>query len=249
MNYTTDNRTLIIFLLILMIIVIFFVLLIMHLNNGSTNTNLNNIERLPSQNKIQTKTKPEAEMILNNKTYAPMETISEFPIPPRYPNLNLPYQSVTTSSGIIQPYNPINGRDDLIRQYDYRKLYDPYENPVRRVARYEMMPLYLQQMVDLPTRGYPDNFRQLGILIKEGNPARNEDNKILRLYGRQEFPGSNRYEYYTAINSGNDQIKIPIRYRKQEIYDGDVVHIRELREHYRVQLLKYDAPRYYPSIF
>lgn len=160
----------------------------------------------------------------------------------------IPYQALYTSPGMIQSYNPMHSYDDIIREYDFRKAYDPFEIPGRRIARHEIHPLHLKRLIDIPTRGYPDNFTQIGILVKEGNPKKNEDNKILRLYGRQEFPGSNRYEYYSAISSGNDIIKIPIYIKKQELYDDDIVHIKELNDHYRVQLHRYDQPKYYPDI-
>lgn len=152
---------------------------------------------------------------------------------------------VTLEQNLI-PNVPVT---DVIRDYDYRKVFDPLEQPTRRVARHEIQPFYLKQMIDLPSRGYPDNFTQFGVLIKQGDPNKNVDNKIIRLFGRQEFPGSNRYEYYTLINSGNDQIKVPIRNkRRDELYDGDKIYIKELDEHYKVSLHKFDEPKYYPDI-
>lgn len=146
----------------------------------------------------------------------------------------------------IPPVPPVPSVDP-VRQYDYRKVYDPLEDPTRRVSRYDIPPVYLKNLIDIPTRGYPDNFTQIGVLIKTNNT--NNDNKIIRLFGRQEYPGSNRYEYYTMINNGLDQIKIPIKNRAgRELYDGDSVKIRELDEFYKVKLFKYDAPKYYPDI-
>ena len=145
---------------------------------------------------------------------------------------------------------PFN-QNDVIRQYDYSRAYDPLEQPARRLARNEIYPFYLKRIIDLPTRGYPDNFSQIGILVKQCHSKSNDPNKILRLFGRKEFPSSNRYEYYTAINSGMDQIKIPLYNnlkRRTELYDDDIIFIKELRCHYQVKLHKYDAPRYYPDI-
>ena len=147
------------------------------------------------------------------------------------------------------PHPPSPMPTDIVRQYDYKQAYDPLQDPTRRIPRYEMTPFQLKRLIDLPTRGYPDNFTQIGVLVKEGNPDRNIENKIIRLFGRQEYPSSNRYEYYTMVNSGNDQIKIPIDTKaKKELYDGDQVFISELDDTYRVQLFKYNSPRYYPDI-
>ena len=142
---------------------------------------------------------------------------------------------------------PVKPKKDPIREYDYRKAYDPLEDPTRRVERHFIPPMHVKQMIDIPTRGYPDNYRQVGILIQEGEGT--GDNKILRLFGRQEFPGSNRYEYYTAINSGNDQIKVELNNnRGKELYDDDLVNVSELGKEYKVKMHKYDAPKYYPNI-
>lgn len=160
----------------------------------------------------------------------------------------IPDHALYQSSGILQSFNPVHNNLDALRNYDYGKIIDPLVEPTRRIARHELPPYYFRRLIDLPTRGYPDNFTQFGILIEEGKKEKDSDNKILRLFGRQEFPGSNRYEYYTAINSGADQIKIPINVRQQELYDGDIVFIDELNKKYRVKLHKYDAPKYYPDL-
>ena len=138
---------------------------------------------------------------------------------------------------------------DPVREYDYKKSYDPLEDPTQRVDRHNIYPVHVKQYVDIPTRGYPDNFRQMGILVLDGSG--NESNKILRLFGRQQFPRSNKFEYYTAINSGNDQVKIPLDVRRnQELYDDDTVTIAELGNSvYKVKIHRYDSPKYYPDIY
>jgi hypothetical protein len=136
---------------------------------------------------------------------------------------------------------------DIIREYDYSKLDDPLVEPTRRVARHEIQPFYLKNMIDIPTQGYPDNFTQIGLLIKEDLSDKSDTN-MLRLFGRQEYPGSNHYEYYAMVNNGHDQVKIPVKVRKHELYEDDVVFVDELNESYRVNLYKFDAPKYYPHI-
>jgi len=141
----------------------------------------------------------------------------------------------------------VNNPIDPVRNYDYGKIFDPLVEPTRRIERDQIPPVYLRRLIDLPSRGFPDNFSQFGILVKANK--NDPHNQILRLFGRQEFPGSHRYEYYTAIVSGLDQIKIPLDIKKNELYDGDSLYIRELGEKYIVQLHKYDAPKYLPDIW
>ena len=166
------------------------------------------------------------------------------------------------SAGPMVMNNPID--DSIaIKQYDYGKMYDVLENPARRVPRHELPPYHLKRLIDYPTRGYPDNYTQYGILKKinhnhhkpsgehehHNHQDNNESNFIIRLLGRQQYPGSNKYEYYTMINNGFDQIKIPIYNRKNELYDGDEIFIRELESKYIVSLYNYDEPKYYPDLF
>ena len=146
------------------------------------------------------------------------------------------------------PVTSVKPPVDMIRQYDYRKAFDPLEEPTRRVPRHEIPPVYFKRNIDIPTRGYPDNFRQFGTLVKKGNLNNNEENKIIRLFGRQEYPGSRKHEYYTSVRSGLDNIKVPINNKKQELYDGDKVYIKELDDNYEVHLSKFDEPKYYPDI-
>lgn len=137
---------------------------------------------------------------------------------------------------------------DAIREYDYNKIFDPLENPAKRIPRHEIPPYYFKRMIDIPTRGYPDNFTQFGTLILKNKNDKMNQNAILKLFGRQEYPGSNTYEYYTMVNSGMDQIKIPIYGRRRELYSGDMIFIKELESKYEVNLYKYDQPKYYPDI-
>lgn len=162
---------------------------------------------------------------------------------PKCPKCPQASQPVIIQEQREMPISPV----DPIRQYDYRKMYDPLEDPRKRVPRDEIPPLPFKRLIDFPTRGFPDNFNQMGIMVKT-NGSRNDPNNILRLFGRQEFPGSTRYEYYTMVNSGPDQIKIPIRTRGKEIYSGDNIVVTELGNTYNVRLYQYDAPRYYPDI-
>jgi len=139
---------------------------------------------------------------------------------------------------------------DPIREYDYRKVYDPLESPTRRVPRHVIPPVHVKQFIDIPTRGYPDNFKQIGLLIKQGDVSSGDNEKILRLFGRQEFPGSNKYEYYTSVSSGNEVIKVPIEIKgNKELYDDDIITVDVLGSGYKVDLHDFDSPKYYPNIF
>jgi hypothetical protein len=147
-----------------------------------------------------------------------------------------PIISTVPEQSIRQPLT------DPVKMYDYNKLVDPLEEPTKRVDRYLLGPLEYRRMYNHPVRGYPDNPRWLGLLISEED---DNSNKILKLFGRQKYPGSSHYEYYTMINMGFDQIKVHI-HGKKELYDDDVVNVSELNKNYKVKLNKNDDNSYNP---
>jgi hypothetical protein len=68
--------------------------------------------------------------------------------------------------------------------------------------------------------------------------------------GRETYPGSSKYEYFTRITDGNETINIPIENKhKKEYYDDDVINIDTLNSDYKVKIFDYDAPKYYPDLF
>lgn len=140
---------------------------------------------------------------------------------------------------------------DPVKEYDRSKVYDPLTSPTRRSPRDQIPPYYLKRRLDIHTRGYPDNYQQMGVLIRVSSSESTDNyNKILRLFGRQKYPSSNKYEYYATINSGNDMIKIQIdnKYNK-ELYDDDIVTISALgTDTYKVSLYDNDTWTYYPDI-
>lgn len=83
-----------------------------------------------------------------------------------------------------------------------------------------------------PTRGLPQSYQQMGVLIGEERRHRGEQT-ILPLIGRQTHPGSSRYHYYTSTN-GYHPMKLPVVHKKrtcndstgcEEIYSGNIVSV------------------------
>lgn len=110
--------------------------------------------------------------------------------------------------------------------------------------------------VSIPTRGYPSDYQQVGVLEPQEDAPKMylAGQMLLPLFGRQSYPGSHNWNYY----SGNDSyatIKLPVLRGNndclsqsgcRELYDGDIVQVRGLPGSYKVQLYQLDAPRYYP---
>ncbi len=136
---------------------------------------------------------------------------------------------------------------DRVTHYDYKTVYDPLTAPRRRLPRhvYPNHPLLLA--TDIPTRGYPDNYHYVGNLIRK------TDEKIVKLFGRQTYPGSNHYEYYGIVNDKfSGDTKVQIDTNKKELMDGDEVVIDLFDSSlgpFKLYMNDIDRPRYNPYLF
>jgi len=112
-------------------------------------------------------------------------------------------------------------QENNIIQRDYRVVYDPLIPAVQRPPIYNFPPAKIAQYIDIPTRGYPDNYQYLGNLFRKS------DEKVIKLFGRLKYPRSDKYDYYgVASDSANLDYKIPIETRNfTEIYNGDEIDV------------------------
>ena len=104
--------------------------------------------------------------------------------------------------------------------------------------------------INIRTRGEPNNYSQIGILTSETNPE-----KVLPLFGRQTYSGSNLLNYYSALDS-NLATKIPIQKNRDcigthgcsEINNDDTINLTNSQENYNVQLYPYNDIQYIPYV-
>jgi len=136
--------------------------------------------------------------------------------------------------------------DNIIKRYDEKKIYDILEEPSKRPSRSEIGDIGFRKYINIATQGYPDNYHLIGILINnEGY-----ENRILKLYGREKYPKSILWEYYTIISDGNDMIKIEINNKNnKELYTGDKIYIDELNKEYEIKMYSNDELKYNPNIY
>ena len=136
----------------------------------------------------------------------------------------------------------------LIDMRDKNAVEDPLHPPNRRLPRHIYPSDIKDYIFETPTRGYPDNYHYYGNLI------RREDDKIVKLFGRQTYPGSNKYEYYgiTSDSVGGSSVKIPISINgDKELYDKDEVDVEFLdssKGNFILYMNDYDRPRYNPFV-
>lgn len=105
--------------------------------------------------------------------------------------------------------------------------------------------------INVPTRGEPPEYQQVGILSGEG-----EEN-IKPLYGRQTYRGSNQWNYFTSLDS-HLATKIPVYIGGEdcteergckEINKGDIVDMGDTGDrHFKASIYKTAAPRYIPNV-
>ena len=145
----------------------------------------------------------------------------------------------------------IDNTDKLLRKFlekrDKQAYYDDMKPPERRVSNREY-PVAIKPHINIPTRGYPDNYHQVGNLIRQS------DEKVLKLFGRQKYPGSSQWEYYVVSRDPNGlDTKLPLNRKKdRELEDNseiDVPFFNSSKGNFKVQLLNFDAPRYNPYVF
>ena len=104
--------------------------------------------------------------------------------------------------------------------------------------------------INVPTRGEPPPYQQVGILTDTDNPE-----NIKPLYGRQTYRGSNLWNYYTALDS-HLSTKIPIETNRNctethgcsEINSGDNINIINSTDEYKVNLYPYNDLQYIPYL-
>jgi len=139
-----------------------------------------------------------------------------------------------------KPKKKESTREDRLFRRDLSVVNHPLVAPEKRVPRH----IQVARGLNLRTRGHPDNYQYMGNLIRKN------DEKIIRLYGRQTYPSSSQYEYYGIVSDGGMATKITISNTK-EIYNGDKVSLPLIgtsKGDFIAQIHKNEAPRYIPYL-
>jgi len=131
-----------------------------------------------------------------------------------------------------QPANnqPANNQFIRARCIDEEVLYNDFYPPKRRYP------------INIPSRGYPDNYQLIGVLLRSGTET------AYNLFGRQKYPGSSQYEYYAEGIMNDNKIKLPIKINgDKEINDDDLIDIpgnNPANGKFSVKLYEYNTPLY-----
>lgn len=139
-----------------------------------------------------------------------------------------------------------------------KRIHDPLESPERTSPLYFRRIPVTQANIGVPinvkTRGESIGYQQVGILIQAGVTGDNK--KILPIYGKPTYSGSQNWNYYTSTD-GYHSMKVAVTNKNkscthefgcQEIYDGDLVNIEGYDSQFKVSIYELDKPRYIPYI-
>jgi hypothetical protein len=131
---------------------------------------------------------------------------------------------------------------------DQQAVFNDFRAPERRDPEHAYPTREVKNMINLPTRGLPDNFHSVGVLVRK------KDEKVLQLFGRQKYPGSSQWEYYVAgADSYGYPNKMPVGVRGDRELDDkqkiDLPWLDKSKGDFEVNLYNYDIPRYNPFAF
>jgi len=136
-------------------------------------------------------------------------------------------------------------RRQYLNNRDANALYNDLAPPERRVPEYLYPFKYVKEQINIPTRGYPENYQILGVLLRDDTET------AYKLFGRQTYPGSNMWEYYCENDKYNN-VKLPLKSRgSKELTDGMHVHVPgtdKSKGEFKVKLYNFDIPRYIPVL-
>jgi len=124
-----------------------------------------------------------------------------------------PKETITTEVKQERPnIDPLTNRD-------YRVLNDPLIEPTKRVPRH-VVPIPIMDDINFQTRGFVDNYQYVGNLIRAS------DEKIIKLMGRQKYPGSTKFEYFGLMENNGVITKTAIDVTgDNEVQDGDNITV------------------------
>jgi hypothetical protein len=163
----------------------------------------------------------------------PLKFPSIFGLPsPSTPGVNLGNPAVNLGNPAVNLGNPMIALDGV-------------GMPVRDMSR-----VAVPVPVQIPTRGYPSSYQQMGILTSD-----TRKDMILPLMGRQTTTGRDKWHYYTVSNSGAIQTKLPVsragrsctsEYGCDELYNGDTVFVEGYKEVFRATIYENAGLAYNP---
>ena len=105
--------------------------------------------------------------------------------------------------------------------------------------------------INVPTRGFREEFKQVGILTRDIGKE-----TILPIMGRRLYTNNSKWQYYTMTDKSNS-IRLPMshngrsctsEYGCDELMNGDVVYVEGYKDAFKVTIYENSQPRYIPHL-
>lgn len=150
---------------------------------------------------------------------------------------------------LLNPYTPPLRNDrylNSIPQYGYGIGIPP--------PQYGIRPGFVPVNVSTNIGAVDTSYRQVGILTPLQTVDDTLTNKILPLMGRPLFTNRDKWQFYTTTKNN---IKLPVsrngksgtsEYGCDNIYDGDIIHVKGYNIAFKATVYDNDTIRYIPSI-
>jgi len=161
--------------------------------------------------------------------------------------------------------NKIQNINKGINNYSSRDIgliVNPLQPPLKRNYHFSN-PSINRMPINIETRESGGDYQQVGILHKDSHidtsfnkPGSTDDTVILGLFGKPLYKGSSNWNYYVLSHKNN--LKIPLILDNNnctdntngcnEINNNDTINIDQYNGSFKVQLYKFNAPKYIPYI-
>jgi hypothetical protein len=115
----------------------------------------------------------------------------------------------------------VNTLKQVLQERDRDVATDVMAPPERRLPIRNIPPKQVQRKFWKSTQGVPENYQYVGNLVRDS------DNKILPIFGREDHPRSDYWEYYIVFNQNDDfGVKIPITKKPiRELEEDDTIDV------------------------
>ena len=161
----------------------------------------------------------------------------------------------------LKKSKPVRDNSRIVNR-DLEVLHNPLMPPLKR--DHHSTGSYVGRMpINIETRGSGGDYQQVGVLHKVTNnsaeftdPGNNDKTVILQLFGKPLYKGANTWNYY-IMDKNNFKIPLTIGSDNcsdnqrgcKEIYNNDEISIEQYNGTFKVQILKFDAPKYIPYVY
>ena len=195
----------------------------------------------------------------NNNIYRRKRSVKK----PKFDDYEDNYDEDNERNELVNRENELRKNENDSRMLELLSRQQSLMDNMHRERRSEFNPP--ERRINIRTRGEPEEYQQVGVLRRSGGyQTEGKDDTVisgmshaanlLGLYGRQTYPGSNRWEYF--YKSGENKIV----FKKdgsscsgdnsncREISNGDVLNLPEFNGEFTVSIYPYDSPRYLPHV-